>query len=95
MERNNWKLPVNGCWRSHLRRLSAQLQRCRRTVMSKIKPMRNLTLAANTVLPAAQPTGRKEAAAMLDNTIERLHSMKMSAFADELERQLEDKESFL
>ena len=42
------------------------------------------------VLHAVQPTGRREAAVMLNNTIERLRTMKMSAFADELERQTED-----
>ena len=31
---------------------------------------------------------------MLSNTLERLRAMKMSAFADELERQLEDNASY-
>ncbi len=31
---------------------------------------------------------------MLNNTIERLRAMKMSAFADELERQLEDNNNY-
>ena len=31
---------------------------------------------------------------MLNNTIERLRAMKMNAFASELERQIEDSESY-
>lgn len=39
-------------------------------------------------------TGRKAVMAMLNNTIERLRDMKMSAFASELERQLEDRANY-
>ena len=56
--------------------------------------MKSPNPAVNTALPAAQLTGRKGAAVMLSNTIERLRAMKMSAFADELERQLEDSSSY-
>ena len=41
-------------------------------------------------LRVALPTGRKAVTVMLNHTIERLRVMKMSAFADELERQQED-----
>lgn len=42
------------------------------------------------VLPVVLHIGRKAVAVMLTNTIERLRSMKMSAFASELERQIDD-----
>ena len=45
-------------------------------------------------LHAVQPIGRQAVAVMLNNTIERLRTMKMSAFADELERQTEDAGSY-
>lgn len=45
-------------------------------------------------LPAALPTGRRVVTEMLNNTIERLRVMKMNAFANELERQLEDNDSY-
>lgn len=46
-------------------------------------------------LHAVLPTGREAVTAMLDNnTVERLRAMKMNAFASELERQLEDNDSY-
>lgn len=45
-------------------------------------------------LHAAPRIGRKAVAEMLNNTIERLRAMKMSAFASELERQMEDTQSY-
>lgn len=38
--------------------------------------------------------GRRVVAVMLNNTLERLRAMKMSAFADELERQMKDTNSY-
>ena len=45
-------------------------------------------------LHAAPRIGRKAVAEMLNNTIERLRTMKMSAFAAELERQIQDAQSY-
>lgn len=45
-------------------------------------------------LHAALRIGRKAVPEMLNNTIEHLRAMKMSAFASELERQMEDAQSY-
>ena len=42
----------------------------------------------------ALPIGRRVVTAMINNTIERLRTMKMNSFASELERQMEDKDSY-
>lgn len=42
----------------------------------------------------ALPIGRRAVTAMINNTIERLRTMKMNSFASELERQMEDKDSY-
>ena len=44
--------------------------------------------------PVALPIGRRAVTAMINNTIERLRTMKMNSFASELERQMEDKASY-
>ena len=42
----------------------------------------------------ALPTGRRAVTAMINNTIERLRTMKMNSFASELERQIEDNANY-
>jgi hypothetical protein len=56
--------------------------------------MKRLNLATSTELPAAHPIGRRAVAVMLNNTLEHLRAMKLSAFASELERQMEDAGSY-
>ena len=56
--------------------------------------MKSLNPAADTALPAAHPIGRRAVAVMLNNTLEHLRAMKLSAFASELERQMEDAGSY-
>ena len=42
----------------------------------------------------ALPTGRRAVTAMINNTIERLRAMRMTSFASELERQIEDNANY-
>lgn len=53
-----------------------------------------MTTATDSALHGVLHTGRRAVTVMLNNTLERLRVMKMSAFASELERQMEDAGSY-